>query len=155
MRIALFATWLGDALYPDVSQATVPAAVSGPAPAVPRVYRTVGHEVPGSEQLIEQFVDRLVDYKATVHRTDAAGLVATLSSVLTSDESVVVPPGLPADWRSAGTDAVPLLLVDGESDRLTPHNSMPPTRLARVVGLPLPPPARSCSTPHPTRVGEY
>jgi L-lactate dehydrogenase complex protein LldG len=99
--------------------ARVRAAVSGPAPAVPRDYRTVGEEVPGSEQLIEQFVDRLVDYKATVHRTDAAGLVATLSSVLTSDGSVVVPPGLPADWRSACADAVPLLLVDGEPDRVT------------------------------------
>ena len=99
--------------------ARVRAAVSGPAPAVPREYRTVGDEVPGSDQLVEQFVDRLVDYKATVHRTDAAGLVSMLSSVLTSDGSVVVPPGLPADWRTACADAVPLLLVDGEPDRVT------------------------------------
>jgi L-lactate dehydrogenase complex protein LldG len=99
--------------------ARVRAAVSGPAPAVPRAYRGIGDEAPGSPQLIEQFVDRLVDYKATVHRTDAAGLVATLSSVLTSDGSVVVPPGLPADWRSACTDAVPVLLVDEEPDRVT------------------------------------
>jgi L-lactate dehydrogenase complex protein LldG len=99
--------------------ARVRAAVSGPVPAIPRDYRGIGDEAPGSEQLIEQFVDRLVDYKATVHRTDAAGLVATLSSVLTSDGSVVVPPGLPADWRSACADAVPVLLVDGEPDRVT------------------------------------
>jgi L-lactate dehydrogenase complex protein LldG len=103
----------------DEVLARVRAAVSGPAPAVPRDYRTVGDEVPGSDQLIEQFVDRLVDYQATVHRTDAAGLVAALSSVLTSDGSVVVPPGLPADWRSACAGAVPLLLVDGEPDRVT------------------------------------
>jgi L-lactate dehydrogenase complex protein LldG len=99
--------------------ARVRAAVSGPAPAIPREYRSVGDEAPGSEQLVEQFVDRLVDYKATVHRTDAAGLVAMVSSVLTSDGSVVVPPGLPADWRTACADAVPLLLVDGEPDHVT------------------------------------
>ena len=103
----------------DEVLARVRAAVSGPAPAIPREYRGIGDDAPDSEQLIEQFVDRLVDYKATVHRTDAAGLVATLSAVLTSDGSVVVPPGLPADWRNACTVAVPLLLVDGEPDRVT------------------------------------
>jgi L-lactate dehydrogenase complex protein LldG len=99
--------------------ARVRAAVSGAAPVVPREYSTVGDAAPGSEQAIELLVDRLVDYKATVHRTDAAGLGAALSSVLESSGSVVVPPGVPAQWRSACAAAVPMLLVDGEPDPLT------------------------------------
>ena len=99
--------------------ARVRAAVSGPAPVVPREYSTATDAAAGSEQAIELLVDRLVDYKATVHRTDAAGLGAALSSVLESSGSVVVPPGVPAQWRSACAAAVPLLLVDGEPDPLT------------------------------------
>src|SRR5450432_1568899 len=99
--------------------ARVRAAVSGGAPVVPRDYRTEGDAAAGSEEAIELFVDRLVDYKATVHRTDGAGLDAALSAVLTSDRSVVVPPGIPPQWRSACAAAVPLVLVDGEPDSLT------------------------------------
>jgi L-lactate dehydrogenase complex protein LldG len=108
----------------DEVLARIRAAISGPGVAaspvaspVPREYRTGSDAT--IDDVIELFVDRLVDYKATVHRTDSAGLSSTLSSVLSSDTSVVVPPGVPAGWRSACTDAVHLVLVDGDPAPLT------------------------------------
>ena len=100
--------------------ARIRAAISGPSltdSPVPREYRT-GTTL-DSDEVSELFVDRLVDYKATAHRTDSAGLSSTLSSVLSSDASVVVPPGLPEQWRSTCTDAVHLVLVDGDPAPLT------------------------------------
>lgn len=101
----------------DEVLARIRAAISGPAPVVPREYRTSTTVTP--DEAIELFVDRLVDYKATVHRTDSTGLRSTLSSVLSSDTSVVVPPGVPAEWGSACTDGVRLVLVDGDPAPLT------------------------------------
>ena len=61
-----------------------------PPEPVPRAYRrTTGTGV-------EMLVDRLLDYKATVHR-DLGAL-----EELCRGERVVVPPGLPAQWRPAG-----------------------------------------------------
>jgi L-lactate dehydrogenase complex protein LldG len=100
--------------------ARIRAAMSGTTVAaspVPRDYRTGGDET--TDTVIELFVDRLVDYKATVHHTDAAALSSMLSSVLSSDESVVIPPGVPAEWRNACTDAVHLVLVDSDPAPLT------------------------------------
>jgi L-lactate dehydrogenase complex protein LldG len=68
---------------------------------VARDYRIAANEAPGSEPVIVRFVDRLTDYKATVHRTDAAGLAHTLTTVLAADASVVLAPGAPPDWRAA------------------------------------------------------
>ena len=118
MRISLFATCLGDILFPDVPRATtaVPATPErldrGPRPArpagrdlprlvdpharrasamtgareevlrrvreavggrldrppVPRDYRRQGSHPRGAEALVEQFIDRLEDYRATVIR---------------------------------------------------------------------------------------
>jgi L-lactate dehydrogenase complex protein LldG len=104
----------------DEVLARIRAAISGPVAAesaVPREYRT-GSDA-SIDEVIEQFVDRLVDYKATVHHTDNAGLGTTLSSVLSSDGSVVLPPGVPAEWRTACSDAVQLVLIDGDPDPLT------------------------------------
>jgi L-lactate dehydrogenase complex protein LldG len=77
---------------------------------VPRAYRLVSNRLPGSEATIALFVDRLTDYKATVHRTGAAALVQTLTAVLKSDASVVLPPGAPLEWRAACHD----VHVDGD-----------------------------------------
>ena len=68
---------------------------------IPRSYRLVSNRLPGSEQVIALFVDRLTDYKATVHRTDADTLAQTLAAVVASDASVVLPPGAPSQWRDA------------------------------------------------------
>jgi L-lactate dehydrogenase complex protein LldG len=75
------------------------ALADRPSPkAVPRAYRA-----PGSIPVdIEQFVDRLVDYRATVHRCAAdAGAVATAVTEILGDRGfarVVVPDGFPREW---------------------------------------------------------
>jgi L-lactate dehydrogenase complex protein LldG len=87
-------------------------AIAGQPPSgeIPRSYRLVSNRLPGSEPAIALFVDRLTDYKATVHRTDAAGLLRTLTMVLTSAASVVLSRGAPLDWR----DACGVVHIDGD-----------------------------------------
>jgi L-lactate dehydrogenase complex protein LldG len=73
----------------------------GPSPAVPdvpRAYRQAG-AVPAD---VERFCERAADYRATVHRTSAADLERTLSSLLSGLGAVAVPPGLP--WQPAGVE---------------------------------------------------
>ena len=43
----------------------------GAAPTVPRAYRRTGEHAPGSARVVEQLVDRLEDYRATVVRSAA------------------------------------------------------------------------------------
>jgi L-lactate dehydrogenase complex protein LldG len=78
------------------------AALGGAAAPVevPRDYRRAGDLAPGA--LLDLFVDRLVDYKATVRRTPEAALVDTVAEVvaatLPAGGRLVVPPGLPPAW---------------------------------------------------------
>ncbi|BBH68751.1 hypothetical protein ACTI_54360 [Actinoplanes sp. OR16] len=65
------------------------------APDVPRDYRPAGR--PAS---LETLIDRLVDYKAVVHRISEEDIAATVSGLVSG--TVVVPPGLPPAWRPAG-----------------------------------------------------
>jgi L-lactate dehydrogenase complex protein LldG len=94
-------------------------AIAGQPPSaeIPRAYRLVSNRLPGSELVIARFVDRLTDYKATVHHTDAAALVQTLTAVLASAASVVLPLGTPAEWRDAFSDRV--VRTDGDPTPLT------------------------------------
>ncbi|UQU64382.1 LUD domain-containing protein [Couchioplanes caeruleus] len=67
-------------------------------PDVPRDYRRAGAGKPD----IERLVDRLVDYKAVVHRgSDIAGIVASLEP-----GRLVVPPGLDPAWLPPGVGTV-------------------------------------------------
>lgn len=88
---------------------TAPAAVE-----VPREYRSAGEHSPGSTAVVDQLVDRLVDYKAHVHQVSSAELPETIAALLLelsgprpgipgpgSDNSVVgvvVPSGLDDGW---------------------------------------------------------
>ncbi|GAA2642646.1 LUD domain-containing protein [Dactylosporangium fulvum] len=81
----------------------------GPAPVVPetpRDYRRAGSLPPGDPALLEQLVDRLEDYKATVIRTSPAALPAdlrsTLAGALPAGGRLIVPPGLPPEWGVEG-----------------------------------------------------
>lgn len=99
--------------------ARIRSAIAGQSPSaeIPRAYRLVSNRLPGSELVIDRFVDRLTDYKATVHRTDAAGLLHTLTAVLASAASVVLPAGAPSEWRDACGDRI--VRIDGEPAPLT------------------------------------
>lgn len=72
---------------------------------VPRAYRT-GRTMPDADR-VELLVDRLVDYKAVVHRSSAAELPDVLARVLgeVGARRVGVPAGLDDSW---------LLRFDGE-----------------------------------------
>lgn len=85
----------------------------------PRAYRAHGEHAPGSDAAVEVLVDRLVDYRAHVHRASSPEEVATVvGELLAQVRSVVVPPGLDDAWLGAlpgGTRRV----VDSREDPRT------------------------------------
>jgi len=88
----------------DLILQRIRTALAGtPVPEVVRDYRPATGDKPDLELL----VDRLVDYKAVVHRdTDVASVVAALRP-----GRLVVPPGIDRSWLPAG-----VTLVDDEHD---------------------------------------
>ncbi|MGW7518652.1 LutC/YkgG family protein [Streptomyces sp. NPDC054796] len=67
--------------------------------AVPRDYHRT-HATRTPAQTADLLAENLADYRALVHRTDAAGLSATLAGLLRArgTRSVVAPDGVPAAW---------------------------------------------------------
>ncbi|PFG40307.1 L-lactate dehydrogenase complex protein LldG [Georgenia soli] len=89
-----------------------------PAPPVPRGYRAHSDVVPGSGEAVDLLVDRLVDYRANVHRCREAELADTLGDLLGDVGSVVVPPGLPPEWVGAATAGGARTLLDTADEPL-------------------------------------
>ena len=89
-------------------------ANDGPATPIPRDYIRSARE-PGSMEVIELLVDRLVDYKALVHQVDPLGLPGALDQALSGMTSVVIAPGLDqaigtacaGSGRAVTTDSAP------------------------------------------------
>jgi L-lactate dehydrogenase complex protein LldG len=52
-------------------------------------------------------VDRLIDYRAQVHRCGAADIPAVIGEIVPAGGTVVVPPGLPAEWLPPAVAALP------------------------------------------------
>ncbi len=63
---------------------------------VERDYRRVSEA--SREQVVEQLVDRLEDYRANVYRETAETVAARVGELLTGASSYVVPSGLEASW---------------------------------------------------------
>ena len=106
-----------DTVLSRVRAAVGPAPVS---PPVPRDYHRSGDHGPGSAEVIELLIDRLVDYKARVSRTTATGLTEAINGALGESISVVVPAGLdPVSVAACGTGAR-TVVTDGSPDVLTP-----------------------------------
>ena len=107
----------------DTMLAAIRDAVSrgaGPADVapVPREYARTG-VLSDHEQVLELLVDRLLDYKALVTRTDRAGLPGALDEALAPVRSLVAPAGLPADLHDVLRRRDRLVMVDGTPDVLT------------------------------------
>lgn len=96
----------------DVLSRVRSALASSRAPVdVVRGYRPRGAYEPGAPELLDLLVERLLDYKAGVRRTDPAGLPAAVADALAAGLAgrdlegepltLVVPPGLDAAWTSA------------------------------------------------------
>lgn len=83
----------------DVVLARIRAALADrpPAVAIPRDYQ---QSLPPGPAIAELFVERVSDYRATVHRTTAAGLTACIAAVLAARGAVrlVTPAGIPDAW---------------------------------------------------------
>ncbi|MBM9507524.1 LutC/YkgG family protein [Actinacidiphila acididurans] len=92
---------------------------------VPRDYATT-HATRTPLQTADLLAEHLADYRAHVHRTDAAGLAATIARLLTErgSRTAVVPAGLPGDWL---TDARAL-----DVDVVTDHPGLTPVELDAV-----------------------
>jgi L-lactate dehydrogenase complex protein LldG len=92
----------------DEVLARVRAALQGapPPPEVLRDYRTVG--TPAGTDLVAVLVNRLEDYKASVHRSTADALSAVVAVVLEQRgaDRVVVPPGLPPEWTAGAQTTI-------------------------------------------------
>ncbi len=68
-----------------------------PAEGPPPGYRTVAPE----HATVDRLVDRLEDYRATVHRCAPDSLPATVAEALAGAARIVVPADLPAEWLAA------------------------------------------------------
>lgn len=80
---------------------------------IERTYREAGSQ-PAD---VEQFAQRIADYRATVHRATVDGAAAQLTSILTgrSLTRIVIPEGFPTDWLPTVpivTDAVGTVELD-------------------------------------------
>ena len=91
------------ALGPD---RTTPAEVT-------RDYRLVDGRPPGDSALLELLVDRVEDYRASVLRCGPDEVAGTVVAALDqgvgagwAPGDVVVAPGLPGDWRPAGSEPI-------------------------------------------------
>lgn len=88
-------------------------ADSPSAPPIPRGYRRRSELT--REQIVDMLEDRLIDYKAEVHREDLSSLPGRLAELL-GESSVLVPEGLEESWlpqslnrvRDEGPDGAPL-----------------------------------------------
>lgn len=78
-------------------------ALGGTRPARPpaRDYRRAGTRAP--TQVVDLFVERVDDYRATVTRSSAAALPDTIAARLAAAgaATLVVPPGMDPDWLAA------------------------------------------------------
>jgi len=88
-------------------------ASGAPVTSVEREYRTSGPLAVGSDEAVEMLVDRLVDYRATVHHAvdDAAvaRVVAEIVHGLPRASSIVVPSGIDRAWLAALPTSVEVL----------------------------------------------
>ncbi|MFI6048592.1 lactate utilization protein C [Streptomyces violascens] len=83
------------------------------APAITRDYLT-SHTPDDPAAVLDLLHDNLADYRAVVHRTDAAGVGPLIAELLTArgSGSVLVPDGLPREWLSPA----PSVRVDDSQD---------------------------------------
>ncbi len=88
-------------------------ASGAPVSSVEREYRTSGPLAVGSDEAVEMLVDRLVDYRATVHHaTDDAAVARVVAEIvhgLPRASSIVVPSGIDRSWLAALPEAVRVL----------------------------------------------
>ncbi|MEV0427314.1 LUD domain-containing protein [Micromonospora sp. NPDC050495] len=99
----------------EVVLARLRAALAGAPPTVPEpgpAPHGRDDRPPGHPELLDLLAGRLTDYRAEVHRVAAAGVAEAVTGILAAAgaRTVVVPAGLPAQWRPG---AVEVLVDEG------------------------------------------
>lgn len=73
-----------------------------PQPEITRDYRRAGDSTPeGRAAIVDEMEEALIDYTAVVTRTGPEGLSDAIAAALADVQTVVIPPGLPAEWKAA------------------------------------------------------
>jgi L-lactate dehydrogenase complex protein LldG len=77
----------------------------GPGMSAAIVPRDYERSLPASTDLVELFVDRVDDYRATVHRTTSSEVGATVASLLAELglRRMVAPAGIPQAWLASAS----------------------------------------------------
>ena len=89
----------------------------GPARPVPRDYLRVGQHDPGSPPVVEDMVDKLEDYDAVVRvEPDDDGVAAAIDELLADARSVVVPDGLPRQYKEAAARGGRTVIEDSRQE---------------------------------------
>ncbi|MDO5721777.1 MAG: LUD domain-containing protein [Actinomycetaceae bacterium] len=86
---------------------------------VPRNYISSSEHAPGSDPVLEVFVDALEDYKANVQVVEPAQVGEAIASALGDLQRIVVPPALPESWVEALADKE--VIVDRREQPLSNH----------------------------------
>jgi L-lactate dehydrogenase complex protein LldG len=81
--------------------------------AVPRDYRRRGALAPGSEDVIDLLVERLLDYRAEVQHVAPGDLAEAIDHALAGATSVAIAADLPDDVRAGVTMDGRRVLIDG------------------------------------------
>jgi len=95
----------------------IDAAVSRSAPVeIPRTYRGPSDAGRGSAAVVDLMQDRLVDYKAVVHRAEPDQVPGVIAAALAEAgiERAVIRAGFPTDWLPSGPEWI------GDDPPLTP-----------------------------------
>ncbi|WP_275001857.1 LutC/YkgG family protein [Promicromonospora iranensis] len=98
--------------------ATGTAGTTAAPVAVPREYRSAGEHAPGSDAVLELLIDRLVDYKAEVHRTTPEDLPDLLAGLVTQRSAERQEVGS-SDYRSP--DVLPTTPATPRGAVVVPH----------------------------------
>jgi L-lactate dehydrogenase complex protein LldF len=92
----------------DTMLARIRAAVAGvePADGRPRAYRTGDSRSP--DEIAALFAERVAEYRATVQRTDAAGVAPLVASICAEHgvKRLGLAAGTPPEWRPEGVELV-------------------------------------------------
>ncbi len=110
-----------DAVLGAVRSALARDDPAGAPAAPPRGYRRRGELPPGGAAVVELMVDRLGDYRAVVHRCEAADAPAVVDGALRTSRSVVIPPGLPAALADACRAGGRTVVTDADPEPLSAH----------------------------------
>jgi L-lactate dehydrogenase complex protein LldG len=91
-----------DVILQRIRAALTDVDAETPELVIPRTYRRAD-DAP-REAIVAQFIERVSEYKATVHETTAAELPQAIAAAVSHRgvQRLVVPAGLPEDWLPAG-----------------------------------------------------